>query len=44
MDMINLNESVKVKLTDFGISLYKLRYDNDPEKMNKVIHLFNYGL
>ena len=32
MDTINLNESVKVKLTDFGISLYKLRYNNDPEK------------
>lgn len=32
MDKINLNENVKVKLTDFGISLYKLRYDNDPKK------------
>ena len=32
MDTINLNENVKVKLTDFGISLYKLRYDNDPKK------------
>ena len=31
MDMINLNENVKVKLTDFGINVYRIRYGIEPK-------------